>query len=176
MKRVLAFALVCMLFLSLGVTAYAATALDPNGTYTPPANDPKPGLADDGPGGPVGRYRLYNAEDELIGTVPATEVLKVNVTGVWSLSKEDGEKFMKYYNKSKLTDDRKVKFILWVDIPESYKTDDLAYMTFPFDCEGKDVQAAVNGEAMEVVKLETGTYKYECKMADFGALLVTRAK
>ena len=172
MKKVLAFALVVMLFVSLGVTAYAATAVD---QYIPPNNNPQPAPAG-GNAEPVGRYRLYNAEDELIGTVPATEVLKVNVTGVWSLNKEDGDKFMKYYNKSKLTDDRKVKFFMWVDIPESYKTDDLAYMTFPFDCEGKDVQAVVNGEAMVVDKLDTGTYKYECRMADFGALMVTRAK
>ncbi|MCR5575460.1 MAG: hypothetical protein K6F56_00445 [Oscillospiraceae bacterium] len=175
MKKILALLLVLVLFFSFNTVAFAAVAQD--GTAAPPAEpDPKPDPApiaaeEDGP---ISRYKLYNAADELIGTVPAREVLKLTILGASDLSREDGETFLKYYRASQNVTGKSVKYILWVNIPESYKTDDLAYMVFPFDCSGKDVEAEVNGNSMEVVKIEAE--KYYVKMADFGALTVTRKK
>ena len=174
MKKFLAFTLVLVLFLSFGSVAFAEErAVNPvAGQIVHPTGGgvdtslPEPE--------PVGRYKLYNAKDELIGKVPATEVLKVDVSGAGTLKKEDGDTYMEYYNAMKSITDRKVKFLLWVDIPESYKTDDLAYMVFDFECPGKDVQATVNGASMEVVPIKG--QKYYVKMADFGALMVTREK
>ena len=168
MKKLLAFTLVLVLFLSFGLTAFAID--NPRPTDNNGGGEGDPGGYD----GPVGKYRLYNDKDELIGTIPSVEVLKLDVNGAYSLNKEDSKTFIKYYKSMETITDRKVKYLLWVNIPDSYKTDDLAYMVFDFVCPGKDVQATVNGQSMEVVKIEGS--KYYAKMTDFGALMVTRAK
>lgn len=163
MKRLLALALVLLLFASLQTTAFAARD---------DQNPRRPTTYDDGyegDGGPVGKYDLYNADDELIGQVLASQVLKLEIGAAGSLNRADGASFVKSYRAAKAVD-KHLRYVQWIDIPEEYKTDDLAYMTYYFDCEGWDVEATVNGSPIEVSRVRG--IRYCAKMTEFGTLAV----
>ena len=167
MKRLLAFLLVLTVFLSIQVTAFAARDA---GVAVPP-NRPGPAAAsEDVDGGPLGKYFLYNASDELIDEILSNQVLKISILSASSLNKADGESFLRSYKAAKAVTDKHLRYVQWIDIPKSYKTDDLAYMTYFFDCEGGSVEVTVNGNPMEV-KHVSGL-RYCAKMTEFGTVAI----
>ena len=167
MKRLLAFLLVLTVFLSIQVTAFAARD---DGVAVPP-NRPGPAAAsEDVDGGPLGKYFLYNASDALIDELLSHQVLKISILSASSLNKADGESFLKSYKAAKAVTDKHLRYVQWIDIPKSYKTDDLAYMTYFFDCEGGSVEVTVNGNPMEV-KHVSGL-RYCTKMTEFGTVAI----
>ena len=165
MKRLLAFLLVLTVFLSIQITAFAARA-----DGLPPNRPGSAAASEDVDGGPLGKYFLYNASDELIDELLSNQVLKISILSASSLNKADGESFLKSYKAAKAVTDKHLRYVQWIDIPKSYKTDDLAYMTYFFDCEGGSVEVTVNGNPMEV-KHVSGL-RYCAKMTEFGTVAI----
>ena len=164
MKKILTFVLVFALVLGVGVAAFAAGSPRPapapdNGGYTTRT-------ATSGGNG----LELYNAQDKLIATVPDDEVVNLPVGSADKLDDADKEAFLAEYDKVKEIKDQVVKYFFWLDIPENYKTADLAYAKYPFTCTGKNVEVTVNGNPMEVVG--EGGASYYAKLSEFGAVAI----
>ena len=162
MKKILAFVLVFALVLGVGVVAFAAKSPAPspaNGGYTTrtattTGND----------------IELLNANDEVVATVPAGEVINIPVGQADKLSDADKEAFLAEYDRVKEIKDRVVKYFFWLDIPAKYKTADVAYAKYPFTCTGENVEVTVNGKSMEVVS--EGGASYVAKLTEFGAVAI----
>ena len=163
MKRIVSLLLAVVMIMGLGVTVLAAgspTAGETSGTTT--AAQPRSPMANG--------MKLYNADGEKIATVPANAVRKTSVGNANKLNDDDREAFLAAYEEAKKIDDKVVKYFFWLDIPEKYKTDDLAYFSYIFTCTGKNVEVQVNGKDMEVKKI--GRYTYEAKLTEFGAVAI----
>lgn len=112
-------------------------------------------------------FKLYNKNDELIGKVPVSEATRLGVRDVNSLKPEQREAFLKEYENVKNIKDKVVRYFFWFDIPDNYKTDDLAYLAYYFNCSGENPAVTVNGQSMEVVPVVGN--EYMAKIADFGS-------
>ncbi len=166
MKRLISFFLAAIMILSLGITAMAAGSptADQNGT-SETATAPLPASGEKG-------LELYNADDELIRVVPYHEVKRTSVGNANRLSDEEKEAFLACYEDAKNVTDRLVKYFYWLDIPDEYKTEDVAYAKYYFTCTGQNVQLTVNGKEMEVEKADTGRFSYFAKLTEFGAIAI----
>lgn len=164
MKKIVSFLLVAVMVLSFGATVLAAgspSAGQTSGTATAPL----PAQQKKAPG--VG---LYDSNGEKVGTVPANKVKKTSVANAGRLSDEDRETFLAVYEQFKAEEGKVVKYFYWLDIPEEYKSDDIAYYRYEFTCTGKNVQLFVNGKEMEIEK--TGKNAYAAKLTEFGAVAI----
>ncbi len=155
MKKVLAFLLALSVILSLGVTALAA------GSPKPPQPRVKAATG----------LGIYNEEGKRIATVPAKDVLKLNVGGADQLDAADKDRFLAAYEEAKNTEGKTVRHFFWLDIPEEYKTmDGFAYAKYDFISGGQNVAVTVNGNPMEVVRLGHGAYY--AKLTEFGVVSI----
>ena len=162
MKKVISFALVLVLIMSLSVVAFAAGSTKPapsNAGYTTRT------VAAAGNG--VG---LYDKNGKLVATVPAADVLNVPVGQANKLSDADKEAFLAAYEDAKAVENKVVKYFFWFDVPEQYKTADVAYALYNFTCTGENVEVTVNGNPMEVESL--GGISYAAKLTEFGAVAI----
>ena len=169
MKKIVSLLLAVALVMGLGITVFAAgsptedgkSGGDGSATTAVPANTGKDFL------------ELYNDDDELIDLVPWEEVTILKVGAANRLSDEEKELFLSTYEDVKKIDDKVVKYFYWLDIPDSYKTEDLAYAKYYFSCTGKNVQLTVNGKDMEVFPSDKGgANNYYAKVTEFGAVAI----
>ena len=165
MKKVFAFVLAFALVMSLGVVAFAnsspvAATGDGEGDwfFTTPKAPAKGGM------------ELYNAEDKLYAIVPEEDITQVPVADADKLSDEDKEAFLTAYEAAKAIEGKVVKYFYWLDIPESYKTEEFAWAKYEFKCTGENVEVTVNGNPMEVVHVEG--VDYYAKLTEFGAVAI----
>ena len=155
MKKLVSLLLVVTIILSLGITALAAGS--PVGPQ--PRVNTNTGLG------------LYDANDKKIGTVPAKDIVKLNVGGADQLDEADKEAFLAAYEEAKNTEGKIVRHFFWLDIPEEYKNmDGFGYAKYTFGSRGQNVTVTVNGKDMEVVKLGHG--QYYAKLTEFGIVSI----
>ena len=173
MKKVFAFVLAFALVMSLGVVAFANSS-----PVSPSSSGSDTAAADIGFTTPIaptpaekeGGMALYNADEKVYATVPAEDVTEVAVGDADKLSAEDKEAFLAAYEDVKAIEGKVVKYFYWVDIPESYKTDEFAWAKYEFKCTGENVEVTVNGNPMEVVHVDG--VDYYAKLTEFGAVAI----
>ena len=171
MKKVFAFVLAFALVMSLGVVAFANSS-----PVSPSSSGSDTAAVDIGfttpmaPAKKEGGMALYNADEKVYATVPAEDVTEVAVGDADKLSAEDKEAFLAAYEDVKAVEGKVVKYFYWVDIPESYKTDEFAWAKYEFKCTGENVEVTVNGNPMEVVHVDG--VDYYAKLTEFGAVAI----
>ena len=171
MKKIVSFLLAALMVLSLGSTVLAAGSPTGNNNAGVPAAPAAPAAEEETaeeteePG-----MGVFNEDGEQVGTIPADAVKKISVDDADELDDEDKEAFLAAYETAKKMEGKVVKYCFWLDIPEEYKTEDLAYVLYEFTCTGKNVQVFVNDKEMEVE--ETGKNAYAAKLTEFGAVAI----
>ena len=160
MKKIVSFVLVTVLVLGLGVTVLAADS---------PATDGEPHFRVCDP-----LYlELCNDDDEVIALVPWREVLVYQLRFASRLNDEEEAQFLSEYENAKNIEDKVVKYFYWLNIPDEYKTEDVAYAKYYFTCIGKNVELTVNGKQMEVLPSDQGGLtNYYAKLTEFGAIAI----
>lgn len=171
MRKILAFVLVFAMVLSISVVAFADSlpAAQGDSSEDEGGSPTKSVAPQDGETDPY--YRIFNDKDELINRVPVRRVTKIGAGSVSKLEQKDADALLKAQDEAKNNKDEKVRYLYWLDIPEEYKTDDFAYMEYPFVCSGENVKFFVNGNAMEVVHV--AGFQYIAKMTEFGVVKIT---
>lgn len=178
MKKVFALVLAFALVMSMGVLAFAEKDV-------PSAEEPVPVPSEGGAAAPDlgwGEFttrvappakkglELYDAEDKLLVVVPDEEVTLLPVDEAAELDAEAEEAFLAAYEDAKAVEGKVVKYFYWIDIPESYKTEDFAWAKYEFKCAGENVEVTVNGNPMEVVHVDG--VDYYAKLTEFGAIAI----
>ena len=172
MKKFFALVLAFALVMSLGVVAFAA-------------EDVKSPVAPSGGGSGVdlgwGQVTtrivaakkgmdLIGADGKVVATVENKDVVQLAVGEADKLAPEDKDAFLAAYEEAKAVEGKVVKYFYWIDIPESFKTNDFAWVKFEFKCAGENVEVTVNGHPMEVVHVEG--VDYYAKLTEFGAVAI----
>ena len=181
MKKSVAFLLVLAIFMSLGVTALAATAYD-DGTagYVPgslvpgqvpripagqPAGDPYAGIP--------GFLILLMEDDTIYEFVPIHLVTNVEYKDAAKqiASSKDREAFAEAYKEAKAVEGKHLRKAYWFNIPDTYTLDDEHYGKYLFACDGSNVEVTVNGEPVEVVSVN-GRTSYIAKVTARGTIAI----
>ena len=170
MKKVFALILAFALVMSMGVLAFAEEkVVSPDNGGSAATVDlgwgmfPIPAPAKKG-------LELYKADDKLLAVVPEEEVVQLPVGQAAELNAEDEEAFLAAYEAAKAVEGKVVKYFYWVDVPESYKTEDFAWAKYEFKCAGENVEVTVNGHPMEVVHVDG--VDYYAKLTELGAVAI----
>lgn len=116
---------------------------------------------------------LFDAQDRLIASVPWEEAVVVSIEDADQLGSDEQELFQAAFERARTTRDSVVRYFFWLDVPETYKTENFAYAVFRFPCEGVVVGADVNGENAPVSNLGNGYHT--ARLPQFGAVTVNRA-
>ena len=159
MKKILAFALVLVLMMSLSVTAFAA-------------GSPKKEEGG-GAGSMFFNYHLYDKDGKETGVLHSSKVRKISVGNAYRLGDEDQEKFLKEYEEIKNDPDSLVRYFFWLDVDKDALPSDFAYFGYYFTCPGKDVKLSVNGKDMEVERVSGNLYL--AKLTEFGRVAISCA-
>lgn len=181
MKKMFALALTLVLVLGLGVTAFGVNSS--SGPDTPPAGPeeiviivPSPSPSPVTPTTMGKGMDVYNAEGDVIYTVPEDDITQLTIGEADKLPKDQKDEFLQAYEDAKTIEDQLVKYFYWLDVPDRYKTEDAAWYKFEFKCAGEGVLVTINGIPMEVVHVDG--VNYYAKLTAFGplAILVNAAK
>ena len=178
MKKSVTILMVLAIFLSLGVTASAATLVDgyvPG--YIPPTQGgrvPQGGQpAGDSYAGIPGFLILLMEDDTIYEFVPINQVTNVEYKDAAKqiVSTKDREAFAEAYKEAKAVEGKHLRKAFWFNIPDNYTLDDEHYGKYLFSCEGSNVEVTVNGEPIEVVSVN-GRTSYIAKVTARGTIAI----
>ena len=163
MKKIFALLLVVSLFLSFGLTAFAAGSPVKQVEGPDSSTIRSPGIASMG---------VFNSAGEKIGSIPNYLISKWSIYYANALGTEDKESFLTAYDGVKSVTDKLVKDFFWLGVSKSYEfPDGFAYCEYPFTCAGENVKLTVNGKEMELTKGEGNNYT--AKMTEFGPVTIS---
>ena len=174
MKKSVAFLMILAIVLSLGVSAFAASAVYPSDYETgtairipqggQPAGDPAAAIP--------GLLILLMEDDTIYEFVPINLVTNVEYRDAAKLlMPKDREAFADAYKEAKGVEGKHLRKAYWFNIPDNYTLDDEHYAKYLFSCEGSNVEVTVNGNPVEVVSVN-GRTSYIAKITARGPIAI----
>lgn len=119
-------------------------------------------------------YEIFDWDNNLIGTVPASQCTKLSLDQANQLEDPaDYEMFLQYADDYQVQADdygQTLVEFFWFTIPEVYLTEDFNHLKYEFTCEGETVEVYVNGKQMEVTHVDGNNYY--AQLTEFGAVAI----
>lgn len=112
---------------------------------------------------------LYNAEDKCYDTVPMEDVIEVPAENPDALGADVQDAFLAAYEEARAAGN--LDRFFWLDVPDSYKTDEFVWAKYGFTCAGGNVAVTLNGEPVEVVNVDGDSYY--ARLTGFGAVAIS---
>ncbi len=174
MKKSVAILMVLAIFLSFGVTAFAARADGLPDTVVVPGQIPQLGQPAGNPYAGIPGFLILLMEDDTIYEfVPINQVTNVEYKDAAKQipNTKDREAFAEAYKEAKAVEGKHLRKAYWFNIPETYTLDDEHYGKYLFACEGSNVEVTVNGNPVEVVSVN-GRTSYIAKVTARGTIAI----